>query len=375
MAFRSGARAAEKASKSSGANFARTEFFRLEDGDSAILRFLTEFNNRCGKLIDDVPCGRLLQENPENEDQEICTKHGDDIGDPILGWLTTDYHQQVPTRDAPKDYQGKGWPQKMACVCRMDECFEGKYAYCWACDNAPGKAAKPTGRIWALACLREEVRDDDGDLIGYADVMRTVKRESEETPGEYEEVEERAITIVLMAWKNFFGPLSGMASAYGTVLDRDYLIRRSGDGTDTEYRFAALDPIDFVDSDGEEVRFDVRHPEVAERYGSSLTIVDEIDRRVSDDFMGMWFDDSLPQPYKTKGGGKGGGGNGTKRPQRGDEAADREKLMSMANRIKGNSAASSSSDDEEVKQPATKAAATTAKKPAAGSKPKKPAAL
>ncbi len=296
MAFRRGADAAQEAASFSFSG--RTPYFRLEDGERAILRFVTDAD-------------------------------ADENG--VGGWITVDQHQMVPTKPQPDDFSGDRWPQVMSAVCRRDEAFD--YGECYICDvivkelkeKATDKRKKvrgeATGRTWALACLREEVREG-GRVVGYRNQKREVTREQD---GKTTTTEEPAIVIINMAYGNFFQNLQAPASHYGTVLDRDYLIVRRGKELATEYQVLPLDPI--LVENGE--RFDLRNPEHLKVYGfesaaaADEALVGEVSNRASDDYYARFFD-----PTKTP--SDGGGPQGAQPPS---NDVDEERLKAMQERL------------------------------------------
>lgn len=311
--FRKGADAAQHASK--GGAWARTEFFKLEDKGKVLVRFIT--------------------------DSEPDPKTGEG------GWITVDQHQMVPTKPKPDGHDGN-WPEKMGSVCRKDEAFD--YGECYICDFlVDGKKIKSAaGRTWALACIREEVQEN-GQIVGYRDKTRTVTRKE----GDKEvEVTEKAIVVVNMAWKNFFSTLKGFAEYYGTILDRDYLIIRSGSDQSTTYQIIPMDPI-VVDDKG--TRFDVRDPAVAERYHTDLDLGEAIADRASDDFYARFFD---PRFTPSKDGDKvesTGQAPDTAKPT--NEVDDEGKLAELANRVKGYGQAEGNGGGGEQQVPAAPAGA------------------
>src|SRR5690606_28112718 len=103
--------------------------------------------------------------------------------------------------------------------------------------------------------------------------------------------------IVNLGYNNFFGKLTGFAKVYGTILDRDYHIRRRGSGPrDTDYIISPLDPIPVADDkpgiEGKDGRryYDLRHPEIAARYEYHTTLEDIIAHRASDEYYHRFFD-------------------------------------------------------------------------------------
>ena len=316
--FRRGTEAAEKAAQFT--SFARTNFLKIEkDGDKAVVRFITEANS-------------------------------DDQGRD--GWITVDMHQNVPTKPKPSDWKSeKPWPAAMMGVCRHDQAFRDEFGDCYICDvlmKQPGsKLKKPTGRVWALACLREEVRGDGspelggaeskGKLLGYRDAIRKVSRKKEDSD-ETEEFEEKAIVVCNYGHKNFFSPLAGFANHYGTALDRDYLIVRKGTGTATDYNLIPLDPVQtkVKNEDGTEemVPFDVRDPRVLARYGfnsieeKDTALETAVRASADDDHYARWFNPDASPTNATD------GGDGSNVHVEDDEPGE-EELAALRARVQG----------------------------------------
>ena len=292
--FRRGAEAAKEASK--GANFARTQFFSLDDGKSEILRFLTDKDD----------------------------------------WIVVDQHQMIPTKKQPADYpKDAKWPEKMGAVCRKDPAFS--YGECYIDDFLVGtgegkaKVKKPGARSWALACLREEVMED-GKVVGLRDKTREVT--IPEKDGQPEKtVTEKAIVVVNMGYKNFFAILEGFAGRYGTVLDRDYWIKRSGSDTDTTYQIVPMDPIETGDG-----RFDLREPQFMQRYQSDLVLEEVVSERADDHFYARFFDprftvieDGKVVPVDSAEAKKAA----EKQPEAPSGDVDEARLSALASRVKG----------------------------------------
>lgn len=290
ISFRKGAEAAkEAASKSGGSAFARTHFFGIKDGERAVVRLLTDYND----------------------------------------WLVVSQHSMVPTRPAPADFTGN-WPASNTAVCRKDVAFTGVYADCFVCDHVQikGKPAKAVQRSWALAVLREEVTEG-GRLVGYRDQVRKVAEMRDGKPTGVE-IEEKAIVVINMAYNNFFNALEGYSSIYGTVLDRDYLIKRTGGGLDTQYQIVPLDPITLADGR----RFDLREPDLMARYQPLPDLEAIVTERSSDDYYARFFDVRLPQPTSQSA--------GTSNPAVAAAQAevishdvDADQLAALAQRVKG----------------------------------------
>lgn len=285
MAFRTGADAAKEASKSGG-NFARTAFFNLKDGGTTILRFLTDAD----------------------------------------AWITVDQHQMIPTKAKPADYpEDARWPDKMGCVCRKDPAFA--YGECYICDNlVDGKKIKRAApRQWALACLREEVVEG-GKVVGYRDQTREVT--IPEKDGQPERtVTEKAIVVVNMGYKNFFSVFEGYAGRYGTILDRDYWIKRNGDDQSTTYQVVPIDPIETPEG-----RFDLREAKFMDRYKNDLDLEKIISERADDQFYAKFFDPRFTveddKVVKT-------GEAAAPKPQEQDPEVDPDRMAALAARVKG----------------------------------------
>ena len=308
--FRRGAEAAQEASKSGG-SFARTHFFTLDDGKSIILRFLTEYQ------FDD--------KHPE-----------------LDSWITVDQHQMVPTKGKPSWWpEGANYPDRMGAVCRADPAFARMYDNCYICDHIVDgkKVRKPSARDWALACIREEVIGDGSDalggsemkgrVLGYRDKTREVTIPAKD--GEPEKtITEKAIVVVNQGFKNFFGALKGFGERYGTILDRDYYIKREGNSTDTVYQIVPNDPID--DENGN--RIDLRNPEHMKRYAHNIDLGEVVAERASDEFYAKFFDPRYVWDDKANE-VKPAGSASAETPAAPENDVSEERMAELANRVKG----------------------------------------
>lgn len=252
-AFRKGADAAEEAAKRR--SFQKDHYFSLDDQESAIIRFITD--------------------EPD--------------------WITVLQYNFVPTKPAPLGKDGKPvekWPKTMSAVCRKDPAFEGIYDDDYIGENIidprSKKLFKAQPRVWALACLREEVKED-GRVVGYRDKVREVEitRKGDDGKETTEVVKEKAIVIVNMAQKNFFGIMAGFARRYGTMLDRDYYIKRKGDDQNTTYEIVPLDKTE---------GHDLRDPETAAKYTPPAPLEEIVASRASDEYYGRFFDPNWVDP-------------------------------------------------------------------------------
>jgi hypothetical protein len=260
--FRKGGAVAEEAAAKANTRFSKVEYLSLEKDETVILRFMTD--------------------------------HTD--------WITVNNHAMIGTKSKPADFEGN-WPDTMGAVCRHDQAFE--YPECYICDfglekkDKKGKPKKPQPRTWALACIREEVIEN-GQVVGIKDRLREVQRKKEGSE-ETEKVIEKDIVVVKFAWSNFWHNIQAAAGHYGTVLDRDFLIKRKGEGLDTEYNCLPLDPINVsVDANGDiirdpavqgtDVRFDLRNEKFMALYPHNLDLEDIITRQSNEEWYARWFD-------------------------------------------------------------------------------------
>jgi len=275
-----------KAASQQSAGFARTTFFSLKDGDSAVIRFLTDADPT------EVAPGQLAG-----------------------GWITVLQHQNVQTKPAPTGFKGN-WPGHMTAICRAQNLteigIESPFADCALCMSG----SKQTQRTWALAVLREEVREG-GRTTGFRDMTREVVVKEGQPP-----VTEPAIVVINLGRRNFFGPISGWYGRNGTVLDRDFAVTRTGDGLDTLYGPIGLDPIGTADGRV----FDLRDPKFMARYlpdvegetgyatASDKMLVPVLADRISDAYYGKFFDTRVQWVEESKDEGTSVRGSGTAAP-------------------------------------------------------------
>lgn len=199
--------------------------------------------------------GKFIKSLWLDENETIVLRYITDYPD----WVYTAQHSSVPTKAEPEGHKGK-WPKAMSCVCRYDEAFtddEGVAFYkdCYVCDNkltnSYGKVITAPTRIWALAVVREEVFGDGskeqggaakkGKRIGTTDKVVEVEVTDKDGKATGEMLLQKEYVIVNFAYKNYFSGLASYYSEYDTLCDRDYKIKRVGDGTDTAYTHVAFD--------------------------------------------------------------------------------------------------------------------------------------
>lgn len=352
----------EEAAKSQNASFQRVEYFKLDDGESVVVRFLRDYDE----------CANV------------------------------DVHTMVPVQKAKPEGR-QNWPKTVGAVCRRTELGNGNYLFpdCYICDHIrtqSGSVPKKSQRTYGLVVIREQVIGDgtealggpamQGKLLGYRDKMKDVQvtDATGKATGATESV--RDIRIVGQAYKNFWSHLEGMAGVHGTLLDRDYYIKRKGDDTSTEYQVVHLDQQHMKKADGSTVIFDLRDPEFAQRYGitigpdtwtpnpknpqftklvrhypEDLDIDKHIMRQMDDHYYGMYFDPRLPQETR---GGSATSGDGQAAPvqPKPNTEASADQMEALRNRVTGYA----------QQQPAASPEATEAPPAPAPAAPAQPAA-
>jgi hypothetical protein len=166
-----------------------------------------------------------------------------------LPWITVKQHYAQTKQRPPYAKEGQTWPAKMYAVCRKDKVFAKKYGGTCLLDDLGNK---PSDRTFALAVEREQVISN-GQIVGIRDKTREVLRLRRRRPAGRRAVEGDkkyyakktvpAWVVLNMGYKNFFNALSGQAGYFGTILDADYVVKRTGTETDTNYTFVRLNPI------------------------------------------------------------------------------------------------------------------------------------
>jgi len=337
--FRKGGQAAQEAAAAQqGSRFHRTPYLSIEEGDQEVLRYLTDSDD----------------------------------------WLYVLQHASVPTKNKPEGYTGN-WPSSMPAVCRYDEAFKGIYSDCYIDDaglqNQWGRPCKPTVRVWALACLREEVvgtkemfqagdiqEGQIGKRLGFRDQMRDVEERDAKGEPTGKKTQERAIVLVNFAPNNYFNALNSIYSIYGTVCDRDYVVKRTGEGKDANYDHIGYDMTDNLhpafERDGkqfEETESWGRYAKAIAEQGIDLGAI--MAERASDDFYARFFDPTkTPEP---RGGGDSSSSSTSSSaqakepsvPSPADNDVDPEKLAEMRRRVRGRSPGSA--EPETAPEPAS----------------------
>lgn len=251
-----------------------------------------------------------------------------------FAWITVAQHY-APTKQKPEyAREGSQWPQKMYAVCRNDKVFAKRYGGDCFLDS---QQSKTSDRTWTMAIEREQVIEN-GQIVGIRDKMREVLVIGDDGKAVVERVENGkevyakkwvpAWTVCNQGWKNFFNALTGNASYFKSVLGRDFVVTRSGDGpNDTNYTFIPLDPIqmagDWAAAAGvqEGTTYDLGMivgqeegtgrpiPMVERLYPDMPDLRRIIAERTTDDYYGRWFVPGwLPKDYdpsKNKGSSSG----------------------------------------------------------------------
>lgn len=264
---------------------------------------------------------------------EYLTSLLKDSGDSqIIRWITDEkqlievMQHYVPTKPAPADKPAESkWPDKMSAVCRKTERRSGRpwYDDCFVCDHmrdSKGKEYSRGLRMWGIAVIRkrvvgtkemveaETIRPDQVDsVIGMTDDLIEVD-EIVDKKLTGNKVYRKHYVIVNMGLKNFFSQFVQFArpEVYGTLLDRDYLITRTGKDTDTEYRAAPLDVIAKAvkDDEGKIVGtepFDLRNPKFAALYEDhGIDLPKIVKRMMGDEYYGRFFDTRVTSSWKTE---------------------------------------------------------------------------
>lgn len=238
-------------------------------------------------------------------------------------WIETMQHTYVPTKSAPADKPADAnWPERTGAVCRKTERANGASFYddCYVCDHMKQKNGKPYSRglrMWSIAVIRKEVRgteemaakgmirpDQIGQRVGITDDIVEVD-EVKDGKATGKKVPRKHYVVVNMALKNFFSDFIQFAKYYETALDRDYIVTRVGEGTDSTYKSVPLDVIQKAVKDAEGnvtgvEPYDLRNPKIAEQYADhGIKLGDMVKHRMSDEYYARYFDPTKVVPWKT----------------------------------------------------------------------------
>jgi hypothetical protein len=335
MAFAKGGQAAREEAKKAFPSFNKTRFFSLGDGETTFLR-----------LIDDSP-----------------------------EWIFINQHGFIPTKGAPKDWKSeskdgapaKKWPERMNAVCRKaknqgDLVFPEHGGKCFICDEMKGnQRAKdgkyhPSIKLWARAIVRDEIKGtkamveaglieahEIGTTVGFQDREIEVQETDKEGKAVGEPKKQPEVVVINMGMKNFFSALQASYDAYGTVLDRDYRITRTGTGLESEYSIVPMDPIMTQDPETERmVKFTLAKESVRAPYLELVDLEEVITEQASDRHYATFFDTTkeIPTRAKKDGDKDSASEEGTGTQEQAPEAPSAEDLAAMRDRMMNSTAGS-----------------------------------
>ncbi len=289
-----GAEAAAEAAK--GGDFQREiEFFGLDASPSGIAQGKDKMLVRWLTNYHDVPEG--VPQSRYN-----------------LGWITVPGHYAPTKPKPPYVKEGQNWPPKMSAGCRKGKPFVKKYnGECYICDVL---RVKSSSQVWALAVEREQVTEN-GQILGYRDKTRevTARDENGEFIVESEDGDRKtykkktvpAFVVVQKSNKNFFQPLQAVAGYFGSLLDGDWLISRSGTkADDTTYSHIRVaeqflpegNPFDLPGG----TKYDLGIPGLMEKvYPDMPDLRKFLVEKVSEDHFGRYFLPGwLPEGFEAK---------------------------------------------------------------------------
>lgn len=254
-------------------------------------------------------------------------------------WIPVDTHEFIDTRPKPKDWEGN-WRETMGAVCRKDVGFktedgsaweEGYDGSCYICEHDYGTdrwgrpKSRPVTTLWARACLRTQVRDDNGNPMGYRDQYREI-----EENGQTKQI--RALVVVNFKYGNFFEELHGIRNAYRAddpnydLRNQDFRITRKNDPK-VEYNSYPLPPI--ADHKPGTESWKVYEEAIEEQ---DLDLEKLIKYRSSAEYYAMYFDPTQPMPERRR----KGKGDTTEQPRSGAQEFSDEALAAMKADMKAN---------------------------------------
>ena len=239
-------------------------------------------------------------------------------------WIEVMQHSFLKTKAAPADKPADAnWPDKMGAVCRKTEREDGEpfYPECFICDHMKGSNGKRPARglrMWAIAVIRKEVigtpemaaegkipTDRVGQRVGLTDDTVEVD-EVKDGKVTGNKIKRKRYVIVNYALKNFFTQFVQFSKIYGTALDRDYMITRQGEETESTYQAVPMDIIQkpILDAEGaptgEREPFDLRNPKYADAYSDhGIDLAKIVMDRMSDRFYERFFDSRVTVPWSS----------------------------------------------------------------------------
>jgi hypothetical protein len=209
--FRKGAEEFQKAvetAASRGGGFTDTEWFRWKDNETKIIRFLSDAKDLYTTVMHE-------------------------------GVLSADGRRRsfVCRKENPKSPEGT--------TCELCALFEVSKAA--NPDDTSKWQANPREKVWGLAVLRVEHRDDQNKLDGYMDFVVTDEKTGKPKP---------VVGILRQAVKNFWNQPYAYYQRYGTLRDRDYEIKRTGGmSLDTQYITVPCDALEIANIEERYAKF------------------------------------------------------------------------------------------------------------------------
>lgn len=227
-------------------------------------------------------------------------------------WYKITMHNFVKTKPGPA--AAKNWPKGMGAVCLYDEQIGGDE--CYICDNKlPGARSnefqKPSLKTWGLGVMRQKVIGDGspdlggperkGQFVGVDDVWEEYTlRGADGKPTEQKGTRIKLVTIN-MSWSNFFASFHHTFNATGSAVDRDFIVTRAGEGTDTKYLVTSMDKTDQPLRPGtpgweryiEQARYWVTDKDALGQPGVDpidMLLQQEIMKQASAEHFARWFD-------------------------------------------------------------------------------------
>lgn len=282
----------------------------------------------------------------KNKDDSVIIRFMDNVEMPPEErnfWITLATHDYVPTKEESKD----GKKRTMTAVCRTQRHLDGEHESCYICSNITKPDKKGVERPWpksgttfARAIHREKVKVTSADVeAGIApkealgkwairDKLVEVDELNEDGKPTGRKVTRPEIFLVQQKWSNFFDPISIMTEEYGdTVLDRDFKITRTGEGLETDYTPAPLNPTP---------HFDLSDPATRKPYDDIFSweeLIEFIDNLHSDQYYGKFFDPTWVDPEAKSSPAKQASASGSNVSYEDD--ADEEVAPAKAARPKG----------------------------------------
>lgn len=189
-----------------GGGYRKEPYWRLDKGDTAILRFLQESSD----------------------------------------WYKARTHRFYPTKAAPAD-AGDKWPSAIPATCRQEPAFAHLYPNgCPICTSGYkgdyGKGSRADDVRYTLAVEREEYTNEAGKKA-YRDKQVEVPIIGDDGKPTEEKITVPSIVIVSQTMFMMMNSLKACGDSYESLRDRDYKIKRvaSTSGSATSFQVLPLD--------------------------------------------------------------------------------------------------------------------------------------